>query len=126
MTLPKPVGSHNDNYELLKGRLDGLEPEDKGATPVNQFLDGSGYRKTVLENGVRVVMEEIPLFNSVSVGVWVINGSRDEKPDENGLSHFVEHLLFKGTETRTAFEIARAIDSVGGALNAFTIPGRLG
>ncbi len=93
---------------------------------MNQFLDGSGYRKTVLENGVRVVMEEIPLFNSVSVGVWVINGSRDEKPDENGLSHFVEHLLFKGTETRTAFEIARAIDSVGGALNAFTIPGRLG
>jgi predicted Zn-dependent peptidase len=81
---------------------------------------GSGYRKTVLENGIRVITEEIPYLNSVSIGVWVLSGSRDEEPHENGISHFIEHLLFKGTERRTAFDIAKEIDSVGGTLNAFT------
>ena len=81
---------------------------------------GSGYQKTVLDNGIRVITEEIPYLRSVSIGVWVVNGSRDEQPDENGISHFIEHLLFKGTEKRTAFDIAKEIDSVGGTLNAFT------
>lgn len=81
---------------------------------------GSGYQKTVLSNGLRVITEEIPYLRSVSIGVWVINGSRDEQPHENGISHFIEHLLFKGTEKRTAFDIAKEIDSVGGTLNAFT------
>jgi predicted Zn-dependent peptidase len=81
---------------------------------------GSGYRKTVLEDGIKVITEKIPYLNSVSIGVWVITGSRDEQPLENGISHFIEHLLFKGTEKRTAYEIAKEIDSVGGSLNAFT------
>jgi predicted Zn-dependent peptidase len=79
-----------------------------------------GYQKTVLGNGIRVITEEIPYLRSVSIGVWVVTGSRDEQPHENGISHFIEHLLFKGTEKRTAFDIAKEIDSVGGTLNAFT------
>ena len=81
---------------------------------------GSGYRKTILENGIKVITEEIPYLNSVSIGVWVLSGSRDEQHHENGISHFIEHLLFKGTDRRTAFDIAKEIDSVGGTLNAFT------
>jgi predicted Zn-dependent peptidase len=79
-----------------------------------------GYQKTVLGNGIKVITEEIPYLKSVSIGVWVDTGSRDEQPYENGISHFIEHLLFKGTERRTAFDIAKEIDSVGGTLNAFT------
>jgi len=82
--------------------------------------DGSGYQKTVLENGIRVITEAIPYLKSVSIGIWVMTGSRDEEPHENGISHFIEHLLFKGTQRRTAFDIAKEIDSVGGTLNAFT------
>ena len=81
---------------------------------------GGSYQKTVLENGIKVITEEIPYLKSVSIGVWVVAGSRDENPAENGISHFIEHLLFKGTERRTAFDIAKEIDSVGGTLNAFT------
>jgi predicted Zn-dependent peptidase len=80
----------------------------------------AGYQKTILDNGIKVITEGIPYLKSVSIGVWVTTGSRDEQPDENGISHFIEHLLFKGTEKRTAFDIAREIDSVGGTLNAFT------
>lgn len=81
---------------------------------------GSGYQKTVIDNGLTIITEEIPYLKSVSIGVWVLTGSRDEDPHENGISHFIEHLLFKGTEKRTAFDIAKEIDSVGGTLNAFT------
>ena len=80
----------------------------------------STYRKTVLPNGVRVVSEEIPYVRSVSVGIWVDTGSRDESADLNGISHFVEHMVFKGTEHRSIAEIARSLESVGGYLNAFT------
>ncbi len=79
-----------------------------------------GYQKTVLDNGIKVITEEIPYLKSVSIGVWLQTGSRDEQPHENGISHFIEHLLFKGTEKRTAFDIAKEVDSVGGTLNAFT------
>ena len=79
-----------------------------------------GYQKTVLDNGIKVITEEIPYLKSASIGIWVNTGSRDEQPQENGISHFIEHLLFKGTERRTAFDIAKEIDSVGGTLNAFT------
>ncbi len=82
--------------------------------------DSPRYEKTVLSNGVKIITEAIPYLKSVSIGVWVTTGSRDEQPHENGLSHFIEHLLFKGTERRTAFDIAKEIDSVGGTLNAFT------
>ena len=76
--------------------------------------------KTVLANGLRVVSEEMPHVRSVAVGVWVDVGSRTEKAAESGISHFVEHMVFKGTAHRTADEIACSIDSIGGHLDAFT------
>ena len=76
--------------------------------------------KTTLENGIQVITEEIPSVHSVSVGIWVHAGSRDEDWEENGISHFIEHMLFKGTKRRSARQIAKEIDSVGGVLNAFT------
>ncbi len=78
------------------------------------------YIQKVLSNGIRVAAERIPYVQSVSLGVWVANGSRCEKKNENGISHFIEHMLFKGTEKRTAEQIALEMDSVGGQLNAFT------
>src|SRR5712672_3778361 len=75
---------------------------------------------TTLENGVRVITEVMPHVRSVSVGVWVGTGSRRESPEENGISHFIEHMLFKGTTKRSAEEIARSVDSIGGNLDAFT------
>ena len=77
-------------------------------------------RKSVLSNGVRVLTEAMPQVLSSTIGVWVENGSRYETGDENGVSHFIEHLLFKGTESRSAAEIAEQMDAVGGVLNAFT------
>ncbi len=76
--------------------------------------------KTVLDNGIRVITEQIPGAHSVTLGIWVENGSRHETAAQNGISHFLEHMLFKGTERRRAQDIAREIDSVGGVLNAFT------
>ncbi len=76
--------------------------------------------KTVLSNGVRILSQMMPYVQSVSMGVWVNVGSRDETDAENGLSHFIEHMIFKGTERRTAVEIARAFDAIGGYTNAFT------
>ncbi len=76
--------------------------------------------KTTLANGIQVITEEIPGVHSVSVGIWVHAGSRDEDWEENGISHFIEHMLFKGTKRRSARQIAKEIDSVGGVLNAFT------
>ena len=78
------------------------------------------YKKTVLENGIRVVTERIDYVRSITIGVWIDVGSRDEESDEGGVSHFIEHMLFKGTKKRTAKEIASSLESVGGALNAFT------
>lgn len=78
------------------------------------------YIKEILDNGIRVVMENIPYVNSISVGVFVNTGTKDESKDINGISHFIEHMVFKGTEKRTAKEIAEAIDNVGGQMNAFT------
>ncbi len=78
------------------------------------------YQKQQMKNGMRIVTEEIPYVNSVSVGIWVKVGSRNETPEVNGVSHFIEHMLFKGTEKRSAKEIANSIDKIGGQLNAFT------
>ena len=78
------------------------------------------FAKSVLDNGIRVVSQEMTDHRSVSLGIWVENGSRHERQDENGISHFIEHLLFKGTTTRTAAQIAEEMDAVGGLLNAFT------
>lgn len=80
----------------------------------------SPYKKSVLSNGVRIVTEQHSHSKSVSIGVWVLTGTRDEANDEVGLSHFVEHLVFKGTKTRNAYQIARSLESLGGDLNAYT------
>ncbi len=76
--------------------------------------------KDVLDNGLTVLTERMPHVRSVSMGVWVKTGSRSETPELNGVAHFVEHLLFKGTRRRTAEEIAKEVDSIGGHLDAFT------
>lgn len=80
----------------------------------------TAIRRTDLPGGLRVVTEHIPHVHSASVGVWVNVGSRDEGPTVAGAAHFLEHLLFKATPTRTAVQIAQAVDAVGGELNAFT------
>ena len=77
-------------------------------------------RKDVLENGLTLVSEQMPSVRSVSMGIWLRTGSRQERPEENGISHFIEHMLFKGSTHRTAEEIARSADAIGGALDAFT------
>ncbi|HET6372880.1 MAG TPA: pitrilysin family protein [Candidatus Polarisedimenticolia bacterium] len=78
------------------------------------------HRKEILPNGLTILMEEMPNIRSISMGVWLKQGSRHEEPHENGISHFIEHLVFKGTERRTASEIAKTIDSIGGQCDAFT------
>ncbi len=78
------------------------------------------YRKVVLENGLRVVTERIPTLKSVTIGIWVNVGSRDESRGEEGVSHFLEHMFFKGTRRRTGIQISREIDALGGEMNAFT------
>ncbi|MFI6363677.1 M16 family metallopeptidase [Nocardia sp. NPDC050630] len=80
----------------------------------------AGVRRTVLPGGLRVVTEHVPGVRSASIGVWVGVGSRDEGPTVAGAAHFLEHLLFKATPTRSALDIAQAMDAVGGELNAFT------
>jgi predicted Zn-dependent peptidase len=79
-----------------------------------------GVRRTILSSGLRIITEEIPTTRSVSLGVWVGIGSRDETPAMSGASHFLEHLLFKGTHKRTAMQISAEIEAVGGETNAFT------
>jgi predicted Zn-dependent peptidase len=81
---------------------------------------GSAYRKATLKNGLRVVTEQLPGVRSISIGVWIDVGSRCERTDEGGLSHFIEHLVFKGTRRRSARQIAGSLESIGGNLNAFT------
>ncbi|MEC0135993.1 pitrilysin family protein [Paenibacillus macerans] len=77
-------------------------------------------KKTQLKNGLRVVMEQIPTCRSVSFGIWVKTGSRNEQPEVGGISHFIEHMLFKGTERFSARDIAEQFDAIGGNVNAFT------
>lgn len=78
------------------------------------------FKRITLDNGVRIVYEKIRHVRSVSLGIWVGTGSRNENKNNNGISHFIEHMLFKGTKERSAKDIAESIDSVGGQLNAFT------
>ncbi|MEA4892784.1 MAG: pitrilysin family protein [Peptococcaceae bacterium] len=84
------------------------------------MYNGTEVKIHELSNGVRIITEKVPGLRSVSVGYWVGTGSRMEKPGEEGITHFIEHLMFKGTEKRTARDVAEALDSVGGQLNAFT------
>src|SRR5277367_1393941 len=76
--------------------------------------------RTVLPNGVRVITERMPHVRSVSVGVYIGTGSREEQVADTGISHFIEHMVFKGTKNRSAEQIARSVDSIGGGLDAFT------
>ena len=80
----------------------------------------STVRRTVLDNGIRIVTEEMADLRSATVGFWFDVGSRDELPHEQGICHFIEHMMFKGTHRRSAREIAERIDAIGGQLNAFT------
>src|SRR6187402_1469248 len=76
--------------------------------------------RDTLDNGIRLVTESMSHVRSVSLGVWLARGSRHETDEESGIAHFVEHMLFKGTATRTAEDIAQTIDSIGGQMDAFT------
>ncbi|WP_082690772.1 pitrilysin family protein [Mycobacterium sp. M26] len=104
--MPQPPAAKSSGASLRRGRR-------VSDAPV-------AVRRTVLPGGLRVVTEFVPSVRSASVGVWVNVGSRDEGPTVAGAAHFLEHLLFKATPTRTAVDIAQSVDAVGGELNAFT------
>jgi predicted Zn-dependent peptidase len=95
-----------------------------GAGPSGAGFSGAGFPgvadRTELPGGLRVLSETVPGARSVSVGIWIGVGARDERPEQAGAAHYLEHLLFKGTEQRTAAAIAEEVDAVGGELNAFT------
>lgn len=78
------------------------------------------FKKTELKNGITVVSENHPHSHAVSIGVWVKVGTRDESSKDHGVTHFLEHLVFKGTKTRSAFQISKSLEALGGELNAFT------
>jgi predicted Zn-dependent peptidase len=80
----------------------------------------NGVQKEILPNGLVVITEPMEYFHSVSVGIWLRSGSRREPAELNGISHFIEHMVFKGTRRRSAEDIAREVDRVGGMLDAFT------
>src|SRR5437879_5383084 len=83
-------------------------------------LSNSPIVRDVLDNGLRILTERMTQVRSISIGVWLTRGSRHETAERGGIAHFVEHMLFKGTGTRSAEDIAQAIDSIGGQLDAFT------
>src|SRR5579864_2329839 len=76
--------------------------------------------RVVLPNGLIVLSEEMRHIRSIAIGIWIKSGSRDEAPEINGISHFTEHMVFKGTKNRSARDIARQVDSIGGNMDAFT------
>ena len=103
----------NDEFRVLP-----LESTGDGA---QQWEDsGSTVTRSVLDNGLRVITQKIPATRSLALSWWVGAGSRDEDQDSAGSTHFLEHLLFKGTARRSAFDIAQAFDAVGGESNAET------
>ncbi len=92
-----------------------------GASPISPAAQESQQiSRTVLSNGLTIVSERMPHVRSVTMGIWLLNGSRREVAELNGITHFVEHMVFKGTSHRSAEEIARSVDSIGGNLDAFT------
>ena len=95
--------------------IETLSPEGRALRTTTRNI-----RRTVLPNGMLVLTERMGHVNSLSMGVWVNSGSRDETAERNGISHFVEHMVFKGTTSRSAQQIAREVDSMGGNLDAFT------
>ncbi len=111
------MSTENTTAPLLRGEQGGSSLRTAGA---EQLGSDGGVRRTVLPGGLRVVTEHVPGVRSASVGVWVGVGSRDEGHGVAGAAHFLEHLLFKATPTRSALDIAQSMDAVGGELNAFT------
>ncbi|PJJ56260.1 putative Zn-dependent peptidase [Mumia flava] len=97
-----------------------LDPAQPAGTTRTLLTEGGLVRRTVLPGGLRVVSEAMPGVRTATIGIWVGVGSRDEKPSLSGASHFLEHLLFKGTQRRDAWEISAALEAVGGEMNAFT------
>ncbi|MBI5837795.1 MAG: insulinase family protein [Candidatus Eisenbacteria bacterium] len=97
-----------------------MKPESKSRARPREADVETSWERHVLPSGITVVLETVPTVASLAVGVWVKTGTRDEADADAGMAHFVEHLLFKGTETRDTFEIARSLESVGGELDAFT------
>src|SRR5499427_2747761 len=89
-------------------------------TVTTQYDGDDDVRRSVLPGGLRIVTESLPAVRSAAIGIWASVGSRDEDLDRAGATHYLEHLLFKGTSKRTALEISAAMDAVGGELNAFT------
>jgi len=83
-------------------------------------MNENNIRKDVLDNGLTILTESIEHLRSISLGVWLRKGSRDESPEDAGIYHFIEHMVFKGTEKRSTYEIARIMDSIGGFNDAFT------
>ncbi len=97
-----------------------MQRVSRSSSSPHRQVENALYRKTMLDNGIRVVSETIAHVRSVSLGVWANVGSRDEGPSQNGISHFLEHMVFKGTRNRNVREIAQSLESLGGYLNAFT------
>jgi predicted Zn-dependent peptidase len=96
-------------------------PVAENATSLSSSAENlRDIRSTTLSNGLLVLTERMSHFRSVSMGVWLDTGSRDESPETNGMSHFLEHMVFKGTTTRSAQQLAREVDAIGGNLDAYT------
>ena len=91
-------------------------------TPTKESLTRPMFYEAVLPNGMKIAAQKLPHFRSVSLGVWVGTGTVKERPSEAGISHFIEHMLFKGTHSRTAAGIAAEMDRIGAVLNAIVIP----
>ena len=90
------------------------------AAPALNLPERQHIERTVLDNGLTIVSETMRHVRSVTMGIWMLNGSRRENAEHNGITHFIEHMVFKGTRNRTAEQIARSVDSIGGNLDAFT------
>src|SRR5690242_13600273 len=97
--------------------VNGRRPSGRVASMVEELRN---IHRHVFPNGLTVISEEMQHIRSISIGIWIKTGSRDEEPEINGLSHFIEHMVFKGTKNRSAEAIARQVDSIGGNLDAFT------
>jgi len=101
-------------------RVPAARDQRPGSTRTLLLEEGARVKRTVLPGGLRVVTEHVPGVRSAAFGIWVGVGSRDETPAQAGAAHYLEHLLFKGTQRRSALDISAAIDAVGGEMNAFT------
>ena len=118
----RAVGSSQPVPALPEHGVRALPPGPVGTETLWRSGDGSTVTRSVLPSGLRVISESLPSVRSVAVGIWVRVGSRDETGGLAGASHFLEHLLFKGTHRRDALEISSVMDAVGGEMNAFTTP----